>query len=248
MSAFGAIMSGAGSLIGAGLGFFGQERANSMNMQLAKENRDWQERMSNTEVQRRRADMVAAGFNPLLAVGGGASTPAGNVAKVDNSLDSFKDNPLNLIALEQGKADIAKTKAETAVSAIAAQNDLKEGLLKDFALRRGGVQLARDQAELERFKEMSPWEIQKSIGEASRARFLGPLADMQGQILEKKLLRMGMENDVLGMTMPQISNISNIHDSWYGRYFLAPVAESLNAVGQLFNPLASIASGFIRKK
>jgi len=81
------IKSIAAPIISGGLGFLGQQSANMTNQQLAREQMAFQERMSGTSYQRAIADMMAAGLNPMLAYSqGGASTPSGQTAVMQNAL------------------------------------------------------------------------------------------------------------------------------------------------------------------
>lgn len=71
--------------IAGGASILGQHMANRANIAQARDQMEFQQRMSNTSYQRAMADMKKAGLNPILAAKvGGASTPSGAMANIGN--------------------------------------------------------------------------------------------------------------------------------------------------------------------
>lgn len=117
--------------------FFGQKSANKANRVEAQKNRDFQERMRNTEWQAGVADMQAAGINPAVAYSrGGASAPSGSVAApAGNALGEGVSSALAANAqrksiellnaqIESTDAVTIKTQAEGQQAAIKAKFDV----------------------------------------------------------------------------------------------------------------------------
>lgn len=110
-----AIIAGATTLASGAMSSSSQSGANKMNLQIAREANAFSERMSNTAHRREKADLIAAGMNPLLSVNAGADAPVGQGAHMENVSEGLVHSAgqLNDIINKKAQRDVMREQEET---------------------------------------------------------------------------------------------------------------------------------------
>lgn len=173
-----------GAIVGGGIGSAllaseGQEQANAANIQSAREQMAFQERMSNTAHQREVTDLKAAGLNPVLSANAGAGTPTGALAISGNEAPDFSKVIGTALQARQMQQDFREIESRIGLNAAAKEREIQNAKAAQSSAKEAEARAKLHTAEAEmeqrdnRYLEENPKYYQtKKVFE-----LLSPLAE-----------------------------------------------------------------------
>lgn len=220
----GAIGNTAAALLGVGGSTFSQTLSYRDNKRLMEKQQAWQEKMSNTALQRGINDAKKAGINPIVIAGNnGASTPTSGLNSVQTpDLGAGMNTAVsNMIANKQANSQIELQHAQT--------NLFNEQSLTESTQQRINIAKAIEQEGLNSFlNERQKAELKKLGSEIINL-------DINSAWMKAKQNAIASEIDLNTATAAYNRRRTGGHSIWNADTWIEPIGQLLDNAGKKRN-------------